>query len=314
MGGDMNIDFMEPLSQAWQRMTKALFKPFDVGKWFVVGFTAFLSGLLDYGGGGGNGTTGIFDENDYDDERFFDLPDRIMRWIEDNPEWVALIIVGIILFFALFIVLTWLSSRGKFMFLDNVLHDQALIVKPWQEYKNLGNSLFLWRLTYGFIILVLFLSFFFYAFSAIYDMYIYDEIAENIMTLIGMGLLLLVLILITSYISLFLSDFVVPIMYKQTIKCMPAWSVFMSLLSQHAGYFLLYGILIFVLSILVVITVIILGLFTCCIGFILLILPYISSVVTLPISYTYRAFSVQFLEQFGTEFSLFPQGTEESTG
>jgi len=310
----MNIDFMEPLSRALQHMKKALFKPFDVGKWFAVGFTAFLSGLLDYGGGGGNGIQGIFDENNYDDERFFNLPDRIMGWIEDNPEWVALIIVGIILLFALFIVLTWLSSRGKFMFLDNVLHNRALIVKPWQEYKNLGNSLFLWRLTYGFIVLVIFLTFFGYVFSAIYDMYIYDDFAKNIMTLVGMGLLLLVLIIITSYISLFLSDFVVPIMYKQTIKSMPAWGVFMSLLSHHAGYFLLYGILIFVLSIMVFITVIILGVFTCCIGFILLILPYINSVVTLPISYTYRAFSVQFLEQFGTEFSLFPQGMEESTG
>jgi hypothetical protein len=200
------------------------------------------------------------------------------------------------------------------MFLDNVLHDRAQVVKPWQEYKNLGNSLFLWRLTYGFIVLVLFLAFFGYAFSAIYDMYVYEELVENILILVGMGLLLLVLILITSYISLFLSDFVVPIMYKQTIKSMPAWGVFMSLFSQHAGYFLLYGILIFVLSILVFIVVIMLGIFTCCIGFILLILPYINSVVTLPISYTYRAFSVQFLEQFGTEFSLFPQGTEESSG
>jgi hypothetical protein len=309
----MNIAFMEPLSQAIQRMTKSLFKPFDVGKWFVVGFTAFLAGLLDYGGSGGNGIQGIFDEKDYDGERFYDLPDRVMRWIEDNPEWVALIIVGIILLFALFIVLTWLSSRGKFMFLDNVLHDRALVVKPWQEYKSLANSLFLWRLTYGFIVLVLFLTFFGYAFSTLYDMYIYDEFAENIMTLVGMGLLLLALILITSYISLFLSDFIVPIMYKQTIKSMPAWGVFMSLLSHHAGYFLLYGILIFVLSILVFIAVIMLAVFTCCLGFILLILPYISSVVTLPISYTYRAFSVQFLEQFGAEFSLFPQGTEEST-
>ena len=88
----------------------------------------------------------------------------------------------------------------------------------------------------------------------------------------------------------------------------------MSLFSQHAGYFLLYGILILVLSILVGIAVVMLGLFTCCIGFMLLIIPYINSVVTLPISYTFRAFSVRFLEQFGTEFSLFPQGTEKSTG
>jgi hypothetical protein len=118
---------------------------------------------------------------------------------------------------------------------------------------------------------------------------------------------------VTAYISLFLNDFIVPIMYKQTIKSMPAWSMFISLLSQHIGYFLLYGIVILLLYILAGIAVVLMGLLTCCIGFILLILPYISSVVTLPISYTFRAFSVQFLEQFGSEFSLFPQDTEKST-
>ena len=307
----MKIDFLEPLSKAVQLMKKALFRPFDVGKWFAVGFTAFLAGLLDYGGG--NGTQAIFDENDHDDERFFELPDIIMRWIEDNPEWVALIIVGIILLIAVFILLTWLSSRGKFMFLDNVVHDRALVVKPWEDNKELGNSLFLWRLTYGFIVLVVFLALIGYFFSSLYDMYTYDAIAENVMTLVGFGLLLLAMIITTAYISLFLNDFVVPIMYKQSIKSMPAWGEFISLFSQHAGYFVLYGLLIFVLSILVFISVIILGVFTCCIGFIFLVLPYISSVVLLPISYTYRAFSVQFLEQFGPDFILFSQGSDQST-
>jgi hypothetical protein len=62
----------------------------------------------------------------------------------------------------------------------------------------------------------------------------------------------------------------------------------------------------------IIICIIILGLLTCCLGFILLIIPYIGSVITLPISYTFRAFSLEFLEQFGPEFKLFPD-SEEST-
>jgi hypothetical protein len=168
--------------------------------------------------------------------------------------------------------------------------------------------------TYGFIVLVIFLALFGYIFSALYEMYVYDEFAENILTLVGLGFLLLAFIIITAYISLFLSDFIVPIMYKQGTRSMPAWGVFISLFSQNAVYFILYGLLIFVLSFLVFFGVIILGLFTCCLGFILLVIPYISSVVLLPISYTFRAFSVQFLEQFGVEFSLFPQSQQESSG
>ena len=39
----------------------------------------------------------------------------------------------------------WLSSRGKFIFLDDVVSGQARIVEPWNRFKRLGDSLFLWR-------------------------------------------------------------------------------------------------------------------------------------------------------------------------
>lgn len=42
-----NIAFFAPLGGAWNRMKIALFQPFDLHKWFVVGFTAFLAGLAD---------------------------------------------------------------------------------------------------------------------------------------------------------------------------------------------------------------------------------------------------------------------------
>jgi len=45
---------------------------------------------------------------------------------------------------------------------------------------------------------------------------------------------------------------------------------------------------------------------TCLIFFVLLMIPYISSVVLLPVSYTYRAYSLEFLAQFGPDYSLFP--------
>ena len=51
----MQIKFFDPLSNAWSRMTSALFKPFDIGKWFAVGFTAFLAHLLEFGNSGGKG-------------------------------------------------------------------------------------------------------------------------------------------------------------------------------------------------------------------------------------------------------------------
>ena len=48
----MKIEFFPSLSKAWKRMKKALFQPFDIGKWFALGFTAFLYQLLERCGHG----------------------------------------------------------------------------------------------------------------------------------------------------------------------------------------------------------------------------------------------------------------------
>jgi hypothetical protein len=47
------------------------------------------------------------------------------------------------------------------------------------------------------------------------------------------------------------------------------------------------------------------GFSTCCIGFILFGLPYVSSLVTLPVLVTFRGLGPEFLAQFEPELSVF---------
>jgi hypothetical protein len=54
--------------------------------------------------------------------------------------------------------------------------------------------------------------------------------------------------------------------------------------------------------------VVVIGLFTCCAGFLLLAIPYVNAVILLPVSYTFRAFSLEFLAQFGSGFNCFTAG------
>ena len=304
----MQIKFFDPLSNAWSRMTSALFKPFDIGKWFAVGFTAFLAHLLEFGNSGGKGgKEGIGNFSMHD---FFSIPETVKDWMMEHPGWVSLIIIGIIVLIIIIVVLTWLGSRGKFMFLDNVIHDRKLIKVPWREYKVQGDSLFLWRLAFGAVVIFIFGFYIWFCYSTLQEMY-FEYAADEVLITYGifMAIGLLILIILTIYIKLFLNDFVVPIMYKKGQKTMVAWGHFMALFSKARGYFLLYGILMVFLFICVFIVVMLFGLLTCCIGFILLVIPYIGSVITLPISYTFRAFSVEFLEQFGPDYKFFPQTT-----
>ncbi|MBN1348264.1 hypothetical protein JXJ21_02545 [candidate division KSB1 bacterium] len=302
----MNIAYIRPLSQAWTRMKKALFEPFDIGKWFIVGFTAFLAGLTECPGtGNGNTNPGRRGRLDLDD--IVNFPHYAWEWLMDHPGWFTLIIVVLLLFFLFIVLLTWLSSRGKFMFLDNVVHDRAQVSLPWNEFKSLGNSLFIWRFFFGLICLVLVLLFLLSCYFIFVYLYEIDaRFPTTILAIIGMVLSGLALMIVTGYISLFLNEFVIPIMYRDRIKTNAAWGKFLPLFSKHFLYFILYGLFIFVLTFVIIICVIILGFLTCCIGFLFLIIPYISAVVTLPISYTMRAFSLEFLEQFGPEYRIFP--------
>ncbi|MGD9344683.1 MAG: hypothetical protein PVH84_02395 [Candidatus Aminicenantes bacterium] len=300
----MIIAYFEPLFRAWQRMKQALFNPFNLNKWFVVGFNAFLAGLLDGPRGNASGGNG---GDDLTFREFLNLPHRGWEWLLDNPGWFIGIIFILLFLFAVGIVLTWLSSRGKLMFLDNVVHDRAEIVKPWRQYSKEGNSLFLWRLCFGLMIFAFFVLFGVIFFTAASALYVEDRFTGPlILFFVGWAFLFLLSIIVAGYISIFLDSFVVPLMYKDNITATRAWGRFLSIFGKHPFHFLLFGLFVFVLMLGFVIGVILAGLMTCCIGFILLVIPYIGTVVTLPVWYTLRAFSLEYFAQFGTDYNVFP--------
>jgi len=299
----MSIAYLEPFGHAWERMKLALFRPFDLHKWFVVGFNAFLAGLAE----SRNGSAGGRARGDMTFREFLYFPNRAWEWLTSHPGWFIAIGFLAVVVIAVGIVLLWLSSRGKFMFLDNVVHNRAEIAKPWRAYRKEGDSLFLWRLVFGFVsiaIFVAFIIFFFVGARQLYDVGFGRRVPA--LFLIGMGLAFLLLLIVIGYISLFLNDFVVPIMGKGRLSTVAGWRRFLPLLGHYPFHFILYGLLIFVLYVLFVVVVIFAGLVTCCIGWLLLVIPYIGTVVTLPFWYTLRAFSLEFLGQFGPEYVMSP--------
>jgi hypothetical protein len=70
------------------------------------------------------------------------------------------------------------------------------------------------------------------------------------------------------------------------------------------GSFIVYGLFILVLKIAVGIAVIFLAAMTCCVGLLLIMIPFAGSVILLPVSYSFRAFSIEYFAMFGDEFDL----------
>jgi hypothetical protein len=299
----MTIQYIDPLFRAWARMKHILFSPFDLGKWFALGFSAFLASLIDWPNGGGGGHSHRYSGLNWNS--LSDVQGQVSAWISEHPFWMAVIIAGLILAICLWIVLTWLSSRGAFMFLDNVVHNRSLIHKPWNDFENHGNSLFLWRMAFGFVSLLV-IGVLIAAIFMSLTMILQGDLSSKILIISAFALYGLSVILIIAFISKLLKDFVVPMMYTYGVSVNEAWGKFLPLFLKYPWQFILYGLFVIWLDILVAIGVVLGGLLTCCCGFIVLIIPYIGSVLMLPISVTFRAFSLEFLEQFGAEYKIFP--------
>ena len=309
----MTIQLSAPLSRAFARMKKVLFQPFDLSLWLGMGLSAFLAGLAD---GEGGGRSWLKDHHDRADLRdAFAWPYEAWDWLTGHPGWAALIVMGVLTLVALVVLFTWLSSRGKFMFLHNVATGTGEVSRPWNAYQRQGNALTLWRLVFGVAVAAVVGVMIFQIILASGAAY-HHELFEGVswMTALGFGFLFFLVILVAGIIAELLEAFVVPIMAKERIGVNDAWRRLFPLIQARPGHFILYLLLVFVLHIAVAVAVVTLGLFTCCLGFLFLIIPYVSSVVLLPVSVTFRAFSLEFLAQFGPEFDLLssPEPAPES--
>jgi hypothetical protein len=302
----MTIQYIKPLSRAVSRARRDLFNPFDFKKWFVVGFSAFLAGLMDF-------RVSTFPSLNWrarshvgiEDVLYF--PQRAWDWLGNHPGWAMLIGIALVVVFVLGTVFTWLSSRGKFMFLDNVVWCRAEVVKPWYEYRREGNSLFLWIFFLGLGAFAAYIGFTYYCFLSLQAVYQNGrDVRLMIVPALLAGLGFVLISLAAAFVHLLVRDFVVPIMYRDRTSASTAIQKFLPLLFSEFVHFVGYALFRLCLLILVCIAIVIAGLVTCCLGFLFLAIPYINVVLLLPIFYAFRSFSIEFLGQFGSEFTVFP--------
>jgi hypothetical protein len=226
----------------------------------------------------------------------------------DNLGWIIpLAAVAMILLLALWLLILWLSSRGRFMFLHCVALDRAEVAEPWSKFKREANSLFWFRLVLGLIGMVVMLPMVAGIALMIVRMVLRGEPdAGGILLAAGLGLMFIVLAIVFALVHKFTTDFVVPIQFLRGGKCLAAWREFWRLLADNAGLFTLYILFQIVLG--TAIGILVLGaiIITCCIAGCLMIIPYIGTVLLLPVLVFKRSYPLYFLRQFGPGYDVFP--------
>lgn len=299
----MSISLLGLFEPALARTGRILFRPFDLRKWFVIGFGCWLAQLAHGGHGGVRGNITLPTR---------EAPLGEPAWLSGWFDWGALgvgffaplVVVGL----ALLVALLWVSSRGEFIFLDNVSFDRAAIAVPWKQYAALSDSLFLWRLAFAAVVLLtalLSLGAFLLGGSS---WWVGDRGGLSLAVILVGGSLLGLLVLTTLCVGLLLDSFVVPVMAAEGLRCQAAWQRFLAVFRPHLGTLLLYGLVVLGLSLTLLAAMLVLGFSTCCLGFLLLAIPYLSTVALLPAYVFLRCYSLELLAAVEPRWNLFESG------
>lgn len=298
-GSEPKIEIFKPFGEAFELTKKILFRPFDLKKWFVIGFAAWLSNL-------GSGSYNFrFNRDDWKNVPWFqDLKDtfnQIPHWIL----WSGLTVI-IVLVITLMIVFAWLRARSRFMFVDCIVKNRGAIAEPWREFREQGNSYFLLALLAGFIIAVIAgissLPFTLPIIHGVTFLHLHDV---YLIGMIALWAVILVLLILTWSL---ISHFMVAVMYRRRCRAGEAFWAALSLIANYPGEITFYCSFWIVLGIASAITACATILATCCIALI----PYIGTVILLPLFVCLRAFGLRFIRQFGADYDVWAGMPETS--
>jgi hypothetical protein len=303
------IDFGRPFQHAFDHTAQLLFKPFNIGKWFALGFSAWLASFL----AGGNGANFNWPGNNYSSSSHsgntagmakagFEFLDKMLSL--GLPFWLLVLALVVLLLCLLTFIFIALGCRGQFMFLDNVIHDRDNVAKPWKEFSRQANELTLWHTLFSLLPLLIIFVFMGFALATFWP----DLQSRSVPALTAylpwvISFVVIVLLFVPLGIFIFfLHEFGVPYMAKHRCSAIKAFACIWHLLKTRPLDCLVFLFIRFFMGIAYVIIAVMTGCLTCCLGF----LPYLNTVLTLPYHVFRQTFTLDCLAQFGPEYTLWP--------
>ncbi len=289
-GTEPKIEIFKPFGEAFELMKRILFQPFDVKKWFVIGFAAWLANL-------GSGSFNYQYNRREDVQKLNEAISQI-----PHPILVTGVCVLILFVLVLIVLFAWLRARGRFMFIDCLVKNRGAIAEPWRAFQKEGNSYFLFSLVVAFVLMVfaalLSLPLIILAIKGRYYLYLHRD-RLNVYVLLAIAAWVFAILLVIIAWAL-IANFMAPVMYRQRYRASGAFGIVVRLIAAQPGEILLYCLFLIVLALATAIVACLVTCATCCIAAI----PYIGTVILLPVFVLLRSFSLLFLRQFGPEYDV----------
>jgi len=306
----VNISVVDPITPAIERVRTILFRPFDLGKWCAIGFCAWLA-QLGSGPGGGGGGDGV--GHNINREEIQRQLGQTRDYVVGNLDWIIPVGITVLaVFIGAWLLLLWLSSHGRFMFLHCVARNKAEVTKPWHQFHNHANSLFAFRAILGLITLAAVVA------ALVLGILVASvstaALGLNPWTIVGLAaaiLFFVAILIVSAAIGKFTKDFIVPIMYLHTNSAVSAWQILLDLLSVNRARFVLYLLVQIAIGMAIGAMILIAACCTCLCAACLFSLPYVGTVILLPVHVFTRSYSLCYLAQYGRELDVFEPSIAE---
>lgn len=295
----MVVRYTQPLSDAFSRTRTLLFSAFEFGRWFVLGFTAWLIHLGSMGGSAaGNDPDVQARIRTGDWEGAIDALGDVFAEIMPGGLAAALVLSLVALAVLVGLVLLWLGCRARFIWLENLTAGDHRFGDHWTRHGHLGDSFFLWKI--GFAIAVLAVIVPMLLFSGVIGIATGEAIGGPATAFgwIGLGIATFVVVVLASFVDFYAEAYVTVIMHRRNVGVLAAWREFRRYFEAAPGHFVLVGLVKLSLHILAAALILAFGLVTCCVGWLLVSLPYIGAVIQLPIYAVLRYFDLCWFGQF----------------
>ena len=285
------IEVFAPFSSALDLTKLILFQPFDLTKWFAIGFAAFLSHL---GGGGGLSYNRRLADGDWNWRMRSVGQEAFGSW-SGMPAWlIPVLIVMFLLILVIVLVLAWVGARGRFIFTDCIVRNRGAIAEPWHEFRKEGNSYFLFMLVImASVLCVTLLA----SLPLWLPLLISGAAPQGVGLILGLLLFGLVMIVVGVTVSL-LAGFMVPVMYRRRCRAMEALRATMTAVTSQPGPVILYLLFSIVLWVAIAMVACLTTCVTCCITAI----PYVGTVILLPLYVFPMSYLLLFVRQFGNDY------------
>jgi hypothetical protein len=298
-----------PFTKAWDYMKALLFQPFQIERWLVLGLCVWMAQLFKSGGsglnfpsggGGGGGPMGTSNELQ-----------QAADWMATNMALLVGIIIGVTLVLIPIILLVqWLRARGEFMLRHNLANRTDLVVEPWKAVAPFANSYFLLQGTIALFWTLLF------SITVIANLQLVQRLLASdldfagsgvLTALIVQGVVFLLLGILSAIIQFLLYNVVINVMASRRIGVWAAIGESLGLIGSNLGSFILFWLMRIAITILIGVLVMVLMLVTCCLAACLLAIPFLGTIVLLPVFIFERAYSMYAIAEFGDQYRILPE-------